>query len=332
VMEGPTGPLSSEMGALVEGFRSRGLAAMAVDRSRGCGGQLVEKEDRNSRGATAHRGGGGGVSGGQQSKLLGRQRRQPGEAGERGVGVYGTVRYGTVRYGVQPRPRVVAWRAGSPSGPTAASSRVEGREGHGTGSDAPGRLLGEWPWPVCAAFLRGNGAMKLRKCSATRHGLVAHAAASNTPLPTPPPAPPPSRSGLGATRTPVRGRPHFSPSAAPRAATMIQTPRPERASRPAADPPRTPCHPTVVKSKSSAWTGEHRRRELKLQRRLGTGVPERGGRAGYKMPDSARALCRMVSLTAAKTSRMLDVSVAWVRLEAGQPGCGDAAGTAPYCG
>jgi len=35
----------------------------------------------------------------------------------------------------------------------------------------------------------------------------------------------------------------------------------------------------------------------------------------YKMPESARALCRMVSLTAAKTRRMLDVSVAWVRLD-----------------
>jgi len=35
----------------------------------------------------------------------------------------------------------------------------------------------------------------------------------------------------------------------------------------------------------------------------------------YKMPESARALCRMVSLTAAKTRRMLDVSVACVRLE-----------------
>ena len=36
--------------------------------------------------------------------------------------------------------------------------------------------------------------------------------------------------------------------------------------------------------------------------------------AVYRMPESARALCRMVSLTAAKTSRMFEVSVAWVRL------------------
>ena len=34
----------------------------------------------------------------------------------------------------------------------------------------------------------------------------------------------------------------------------------------------------------------------------------------YRMPESARALCNIVSLTAAKTSRMFDVSVAWVRL------------------
>ena len=35
----------------------------------------------------------------------------------------------------------------------------------------------------------------------------------------------------------------------------------------------------------------------------------------HNMPDSARALWRIVSLTAAKTSLMFDVSVAWVRLE-----------------
>lgn len=33
------------------------------------------------------------------------------------------------------------------------------------------------------------------------------------------------------------------------------------------------------------------------------------------MPESASALCRIVSLTAAKTRRMFDVSVACVRLE-----------------
>lgn len=37
-------------------------------------------------------------------------------------------------------------------------------------------------------------------------------------------------------------------------------------------------------------------------------------RLAHRMPESARALCRMVSLTAAKTRRILDVSVAWVRL------------------
>lgn len=36
------------------------------------------------------------------------------------------------------------------------------------------------------------------------------------------------------------------------------------------------------------------------------------------MPESARALCRIVSLTAAKTRRMLDVSVACVRLFGGR--------------
>ena len=35
----------------------------------------------------------------------------------------------------------------------------------------------------------------------------------------------------------------------------------------------------------------------------------------HRMPESFRAFCKMVSLTAAKTSRMLVVSVAWVRLK-----------------
>lgn len=34
----------------------------------------------------------------------------------------------------------------------------------------------------------------------------------------------------------------------------------------------------------------------------------------YRIPESLRAFWRMVSFTAAKTSRMLEVSVAWVRL------------------
>ena len=34
----------------------------------------------------------------------------------------------------------------------------------------------------------------------------------------------------------------------------------------------------------------------------------------YKIPESARALCKIVSLTAAKTRRILDVSVACVKL------------------
>lgn len=35
----------------------------------------------------------------------------------------------------------------------------------------------------------------------------------------------------------------------------------------------------------------------------------------HKIPESLRAFCRIVSLTAAKTSRMFDVSVACVRLQ-----------------
>lgn len=34
----------------------------------------------------------------------------------------------------------------------------------------------------------------------------------------------------------------------------------------------------------------------------------------HNMPVSANALCNIVSFTAAKTNRMFDVSVAWVRL------------------
>ena len=35
----------------------------------------------------------------------------------------------------------------------------------------------------------------------------------------------------------------------------------------------------------------------------------------YRIPESFKAFCKIVSLTAAKTSRMLVVSVAWVRLK-----------------
>ena len=37
--------------------------------------------------------------------------------------------------------------------------------------------------------------------------------------------------------------------------------------------------------------------------------------SGYRMPESFKAFCRIVSLTAAKTKRIFDVSVAWVRLK-----------------
>ena len=57
--------------------------------------------------------------------------------------------------------------------------------------------------------------------------------------------------------------------------------------------------------------------ERRLRRRGGTLFPrgDAGGRRGaHSMPESASALWRMVSLTAAKTRRMFDVSVACVRL------------------
>lgn len=38
------------------------------------------------------------------------------------------------------------------------------------------------------------------------------------------------------------------------------------------------------------------------------------GREHHNIPESLSAFCRIVSLTAAKTSRMFVVSVAWVRL------------------
>ena len=38
------------------------------------------------------------------------------------------------------------------------------------------------------------------------------------------------------------------------------------------------------------------------------------GVENHSMPESLSAFCSIVSLTAANTSRMLDVSVAWVRL------------------
>ena len=42
---------------------------------------------------------------------------------------------------------------------------------------------------------------------------------------------------------------------------------------------------------------------------------DRGDGTGHKTPESSNAFRRMVSLTAANTRRMLEVSVAWVRLE-----------------
>ena len=57
--------------------------------------------------------------------------------------------------------------------------------------------------------------------------------------------------------------------------------------------------------------------ERRLRHRGGTSFPrgDGGGRRGaHSMPESASALWRMVSLTAAKTRRMFDVSVACVRL------------------
>jgi hypothetical protein len=41
---------------------------------------------------------------------------------------------------------------------------------------------------------------------------------------------------------------------------------------------------------------------------------DRGVGSGYRIPESFNAFCNIVSLTAAKTSRMFDVSVACVRL------------------
>lgn len=38
--------------------------------------------------------------------------------------------------------------------------------------------------------------------------------------------------------------------------------------------------------------------------------------AAHRIPESFNAFCKMVSLTAAKTNRILVVSVAWVRLQA----------------
>lgn len=43
-------------------------------------------------------------------------------------------------------------------------------------------------------------------------------------------------------------------------------------------------------------------------------VSAEGVAKDHKMPESLSAFCRIVSLTAAKTSRMFDVSVACVRL------------------
>lgn len=37
--------------------------------------------------------------------------------------------------------------------------------------------------------------------------------------------------------------------------------------------------------------------------------------SSYRIPESFKAFCRIVSLTAAKTKRIFEVSVAWVRLK-----------------
>ena len=57
--------------------------------------------------------------------------------------------------------------------------------------------------------------------------------------------------------------------------------------------------------------------ERRLRRRRGISFPRgdaSGRRGAHSMPESARALWRIVSFTAAKTRRMFDVSVACVRL------------------
>ena len=59
----------------------------------------------------------------------------------------------------------------------------------------------------------------------------------------------------------------------------------------------------------------------RLRRREGAGSVVRKGRlqvgrgSAHNMPESASALWRIVSLTAAKTRRMFEVSVAWVKLQ-----------------
>lgn len=70
------------------------------------------------------------------------------------------------------------------------------------------------------------------------------------------------------------------------------------------------------------WSGDRKvlvyyivgRRSMHSGRRVAPGTV--GGWMGrrYNMPESFKAFCSMVSLTAAKTSRMLEVSVACVRL------------------
>jgi hypothetical protein len=47
----------------------------------------------------------------------------------------------------------------------------------------------------------------------------------------------------------------------------------------------------------------------------GKRTSRRGARTTHKIPESLRAFCRIVSLTAANTSRMFDVSVACVKLQ-----------------
>ena len=53
------------------------------------------------------------------------------------------------------------------------------------------------------------------------------------------------------------------------------------------------------------------------EKSTGVGDATTAVRHDHRMPESFRAFCRIVSLTAAKTSRMLVVSVAWVKLWCG---------------
>lgn len=64
------------------------------------------------------------------------------------------------------------------------------------------------------------------------------------------------------------------------------------------------------------WSGEKRKRVDRSRHSQRDRAPRGKECTPYKIPESIKAFCKMVSLTAAKTNRMLVVSVAWVRLEA----------------